>query len=159
MGLDMYLNAGKYVPRIDYEKSSHDSWTTAEVYNNIVSNAGLDKVQSNDIYGAEVSVNVAYWRKANQIHKWFVDNVQDGVDDCNPYPVNLRNLISLRDLCVKALESKDTTLLPTQEGFFFGDTEYNEWYWKDIEDTITQLNRIIDMPEAKELSYSYHSSW
>ena len=25
---------------------------------------------------------IASWRKANAIHKWFVDNVQDGVDDC-----------------------------------------------------------------------------
>ena len=23
---------------------------------------------------------IASWRKANAIHKWFVDNVQDGVD-------------------------------------------------------------------------------
>ena len=29
-----------------------------------------------------------YWRKANQIHKWFVDNVQGGIDDCRPYPVS-----------------------------------------------------------------------
>ena len=25
---------------------------------------------------------VGYWRKANQIHNWFVENVQDGEDDC-----------------------------------------------------------------------------
>ena len=26
---------------------------------------------------------ICYWRKANAIHKWFVDNVQGGIDDCN----------------------------------------------------------------------------
>lgn len=25
---------------------------------------------------------IGYWRKANHIHKWFVDCVQDGEDDC-----------------------------------------------------------------------------
>ena len=36
---------------------------------------------------------VGYWRKANQIHKWFVDNVQDGVDDCGEYKVTKEQLI------------------------------------------------------------------
>ena len=29
-----------------------------------------------------IDEEVGYWRKANAIHKWFVDNVQDGNDDC-----------------------------------------------------------------------------
>lgn len=38
-----------------------------------------------------------YWRKANQIHKWFVDNVQDGNDDCGRYYVSKDNLKNLLD--------------------------------------------------------------
>ena len=26
---------------------------------------------------------VMYWRKANYIHNWFVENIQNGSDDCN----------------------------------------------------------------------------
>ncbi len=33
----------------------------------------------------EVTEDAAYWRKANQIHDWFVKNVQDGEDNCNPH--------------------------------------------------------------------------
>lgn len=29
-----------------------------------------------------ISEEVGYWRKANQIHNWFVENIQDGEDDC-----------------------------------------------------------------------------
>jgi len=32
---------------------------------------------------------VGYWRKANHIHKWFVDNVQNGVDECLTYQVSI----------------------------------------------------------------------
>ena len=30
-------------------------------------------------------VEIGYWRKSNQIHKWFVDNIQEGVDNCATY--------------------------------------------------------------------------
>ena len=45
-----------------------------------------------------------YWRKANAIHKWFVDNVQDGKDDCGIYEVEFEQLKRLRDTCKKVLD-------------------------------------------------------
>jgi len=38
---------------------------------------------------------VGYWRKANAIHKWFVDNVQEGEDDCKEYYVSFEKLQGL----------------------------------------------------------------
>lgn len=38
---------------------------------------------------------VAYWRKANQIHRWFVENVQGGDDDCREYYVSREQLKEL----------------------------------------------------------------
>ena len=43
--------------------------------------------------------NVAYWRKANQIHDWFVENVQDGNDDCDMYEVDKWQLEDLLHTC------------------------------------------------------------
>ena len=43
-------------------------------------------------------VKVAYWRKANAIHGWFVDNIQDGVDDQNEYYVSKEKLEELKKL-------------------------------------------------------------
>lgn len=48
---------------------------------------------------------MGYWRKANHIHKWFVDNVQNGVDDCKTYPVKRTDIEQLRDTCNHVLES------------------------------------------------------
>ena len=74
---------------------------------------------------------VAYWRKANAIHKWFVDNVQSGKDDCDSYEVSREQLVKLLGDCeqVKAHNELAEELLPTQSGFFFGSIEYDKWYF------------------------------
>ena len=47
------------------------------------------------------------WRKANAIHKWFVDNIQGGNDDCGTYEVSIEDLARLHDICVEVLESTE----------------------------------------------------
>lgn len=103
---------------------------------------------------SSVIEHVGYWRKANAIHKWFVDNVQDGVDDCETYDVSFKKLVELRELCVKSLEEKTGDYLPPQEGFFFGGTDIDEDYFNDLRNTIEILNSLD--PEG---DYQYQSSW
>ena len=162
MGLDMYLNAKKYVEKIDWNKIQEDKtdeFPIRDEWKSIVSTAGLDNIASNDVYGAQVEVTAAYWRKSNQIHKWFVDNVQDGEDDCKEYYVSRNKIVELRDLCQEALLKKDPSLLPPLEGFFFGSTDIDNYYWSDIEDTVKQLNKILSIPDSERISFSYQSSW
>lgn len=47
---------------------------------------------------------VLYWRKANAIHKWFVDNVQKGNDDCGYYKVTKKQITKLKDVCQEVLD-------------------------------------------------------
>ena len=165
MGLDMYLSARKYVNKIDWSKLDHNSdvdyaEATIPQWNEIVNVAGLSHVANvNDIYGVNVSVNAAYWRKVNAIHKWFVDNVQNGEDDCGEYYVSHDKLRELLATCRAAYSAKDPSELMPQGGFFFGSTDIDEWYWNDIKDTITQLDKIISMPDFERLSFYYQSSW
>jgi len=60
------------------------------------------------------SKEVGYWRKANQIHNWFVENVQNGEDDCDYHrEITISDFQSLRRLCKKVLDSlnlKDGTI-------------------------------------------------
>lgn len=100
---------------------------------------------------------VAYWRKANQIHSWFVDNVQGGVDECQESPVTRAQLETLRQLCMEALDTKNPNLLAPRAGFFFGSTEIDEYYWEDLRDTIDQLDKVLALPEYIDLVYQ--SSW
>ena len=165
MGLDMYLSARKYINKIDWKLVDVNvdlpySSAILPQYRDVVSAAGLDHVQKdNEVYGASVSVNCAYWRKSNQIHKWFVDNVQDGEDDCGEYYVSHDRIRQLLTACRQALFHKDPNYLPPQSGFFFGNTDINEYYWEDIKDTIKQLSKLTDLHDFEELSFYYQSSW
>ena len=165
MGLDMYLNARKHLSKVDYKalqaNDKLDYNSPEAVYpqfKNLMEITQLTDVAT-DMYGASVEVTCAYWRKANQIHNWFVTNVQGGEDDCGNYFVLQEKLTELMVICEHALENKDPSLLPPQEGFFFGGTDIDEWYWSNIADTITQLRRIFDLPEIDSLSFYYNSSW
>jgi hypothetical protein len=165
MGLDMYLSARKHINKIDWSKLDRDldtkySAATYPEWNNVVEAAGVDTlVDVESIYGVDVSVNVAYWRKCNQIHGWFVNNIQRGNDDCGEYYVSHNKLRELVRVCTLAITNKDPNLLPPQEGFFFGGTDIDEWYWKDLMDTINQLQPLIDRPDFESLSFYYQSSW
>lgn len=104
---------------------------------------------------------VGYWRKANAIHRWFVENIQDGVDDCGKYEVEKEKLEELLAYCKEVLEdhSKAEELLPTQCGFFFGSTEYDEWYFEDIKDTIKILEKVLEETDFDRQMITYQSSW
>ena len=165
MGLDMYLSAKKHLSKINYkvlqENNELDYNSPEAVYpefNDLMQLTQLTDVAT-DMYGASVEVTCAYWRKANQIHSWFVREVQGGEDNCGEYYVSSDKLIELLAICKHSLENKDPALLLPQGGFFFGSTDIDEWYWNDIKSTISQLERILALPEFDNLSFYYNSSW
>jgi hypothetical protein len=165
MGLDMYLSAKKHFAKINWQAlQANDelSYNSPEAvypkFNDLLELTQLSNVAT-DIYGATVEVTCAYWRKANQVHAWFVKNVQGGNDNCGEYYVSQDKLKELRDLCQKALDNRDPNLLPPQDGFFFGGTDIDEWYWQDLKNTIAQLDRVFALPQLSDLSFSYNSSW
>ena len=107
-------------------------------------------------------LEVAYWRKANAIHRWFVKNVQDGEDDCCAHrPLTKDDLLTLRKLCVEVRDdhTKAAKLLPTRSGFFFGDTEYNDWYFSDIKETIEKIDELLAHTDFETDDLYYLSSW
>ena len=103
-----------------------------------------------------------YWRKANAIHKWFVYNVQNGEDDCKRYYVSEEKIQELVRLCKTVLKNRDLAkdLLPTQEGFFFGGTSYDEYYFQTLEETAKELSKMLREDKNNQyVSYYYTSSW
>ncbi len=152
MGLDMYLRATTYVSNYDFRPAD-------KPVNKAIKEAlGLGHLDADDA-SVEVSITVGYWRKANQIHKWFVDNCQDGVDECQKAWVSRGQLEELLKLCKETQETKNAELLPPESGFFFGSTEIDEWYWTDIEETIKMLEGLLNDEALKDFDFEYQSSW
>lgn len=154
MGLDMYLEARRYI---------WQSWSDEETPDTRI-NAGIQQLIPGigDLRVKGVTVEAMYWRKANAIHRWFVNECQDGEDGCRHSEVSRDQLIELRDLCQQVLDDPDraSELLPTQGGFFFGSTEYGEGYVQDLRETVEGLTRIIDNAEfERNWDFYYHSSW
>ena len=159
MGLDMYLSKKTYVKQ----------WSHNEK-NNAVTVKFDGKVRK-DIKPKRIShivEEVGYWRKANHIHNWFVTEVQEGRDECQESWVSIDQLKELRDLCKVVVEKKDEEFskehLPAKSGFFFGGTEYDEYYYSDCEDTIKFIDGIIeDEGKNPEGAYGgdfyYQASW
>lgn len=101
-----------------------------------------------------------YWSKANHIHNWMVQNIQNGEDDCREHHLSWEKSEKLiQDIkAVLADNNLAEKLLPRTSGFFFGSDEYNERYYFELERT---LERLETAREYKEEGYEmfYDSSW
>jgi hypothetical protein len=143
MGLDMYLNARKFV-----------GWHKDDDIQRAIKEAlGISQAVK------YVEVEAIYWRKENHIHRWFVEHVQGGEDDCSKYEVTRKNLIDLQTACRDALDHRDNAdqVLPTQSGFFFGRTDYDDDYFASLESTISQIDTCLNLSE--DWYFTYQSSW
>lgn len=196
MGLDMYLriykkSAEKVIPMDDLrmgelndEKEFIQQQGKEKIFDMIMSNH-LFPVQcgySDNVYLA-TNLEIGYWRKANAIHKWFVENVQGGEDDCGYYTVTKAQISELRDLCKRVVDSLKNNpthmvqdengdynieefmyigeakeLLPTHDGFFFGRTYYDEYYLESLRHTIRVCDEAL-YQVGNEWAFIYHSSW
>lgn len=159
MGLDMYLEARKYVSGY-----SHRPLDEQNEYEEVLASAGVSRADFSTEASpfATISINVAYWRKANQIHNWFIAKYAEQ-DDCKPVFIGeIGRLRELRDICQEVLDdkSKAEELLPTASGFFFGSTEFDQYYFEDLENTIEQLDKLLNNPKfAEGWDFIYQASW
>lgn len=183
MGLDMYLYRKSYVKNWDH--------TAPQLRHEIsVSRGGVARDDIKPERICYIVEEVAYWRKANAIHKWFVDNCQNGEDDCRNSPVETEQLAELVRLCKEVLGAVETVdgeihtgtthypdgravrhtepgqvvaqagiaraKLPTQSGFFFGGTAYDQYYLEDLKKTVEMLEPFLNDREGE---FYYSSSW
>jgi len=150
MGLDMYLYAEKFVSNMEYRQEQ-------DKFNAIVSALEAQEFTMGHVIA---EVEIAYWRKANAIHGWFINNLANGVDECQPIRVDKEQLEELQDICSQIIKDPALAedLLPTQGGFFFGGTEYDEWYMDSVKETHDKLSVLLaTIPEG--WAFKYQASW
>jgi hypothetical protein len=141
MGLDMYLSRHIYV------RDAGRRNLKIEGLNHLVRPAKV----------SEIVEEVGYWRKANAVHRWFVENVQKGVDDCGDYSVSREQLQELLRQVELVLDQPDQAkdTLPTQDGFFFGSAGYLE----DLRDTQRIVKEALATPHDPWTWFTYRASW
>ncbi len=140
-------------------------------------------------YGKTLLDEIMYWRKANAIHDWFVEYVQHGNDDCGNYEIHRETIEELYNITKQVYDSlkykkrvtqvfKDydgkpyeedcysptdlsvaSLLLPTQDGFYFGSVNYNEYYFKMVVETMNKCKEILDTFDFENNYLVYSSSW
>lgn len=161
MGLDQYLSIRKYIPRLEWGDYT-DKPTETLQFRQIAEVSGMREFVNDDGYtGAYIEVPTYYWRKANWLHNYIIENHAGGVDECQPIELSPGDLRDLVDLCgdVLANKNKASALLPTSSGFFFGSTEYDDWYYESIEDTFVGLGKLLDKLDEGEHYPVYQASW
>lgn len=162
MGLDMSFYERHWLPpqqnkRGNYKRPSFSIPTKPY---------GNDRKRFENV--AYITCNVGYFRKANAIHKWIIDkcgvdefpNQADGMD----LILDKADILELKEICLKLLgvprykfKKMAKELLPTADGFFWGSTEYDKWYRKDLRDFIKLANRLhLDDPY---IDIIYNANW
>ena len=177
-----------------YRKTHTYSWGDKEKWEVKVEHNGkpYKAIKPEKIIG--VVEEVGYWRKANAIHRWFIENCAGGDEDCRQMYVSRDDLLTLRETVSAVLAksvlvdgqlhvgtlfkegkveeqyeegkvikdpSEAKRLLPTQEGFFFGSTDYDEFYIQDLKDTIKIIDEALATTDESVLNqdFSYEASW
>ena len=161
MGLDMYLRKDIYVSQYDFNNKPYSEPKKGNARFEFEYKDGHKKTIDLDFErlassgGFHLQIPFCYWRKANAIHKWFVD-LSGREDDCSPIYVSGEQIQELVSLCKKVLRnhSKADELLPTQDGFFFGGTDYDEYYFQDLQYTVDKL-KDVDIDD----DFVYQASW
>jgi hypothetical protein len=161
MGLDMYLYARKFV---DYDFDlDFDKRPTRIQANPVTQDLVAAGITTEDWYNGRhiryVEIEIGYWRKVNQVHAWFVRTLADGVDECQKIPVPRVKIAEIKALCeaIKADPTVAPDTLPSQSGFFFGSTDYDEWYMMGIDQTLKIIELVEKLPDGWELYYQ--ASW
>ena len=169
MGLDMYLEIRKDEYRSKYHQDKGSNLALeypADITEFI-------PIPTDLRISRQTNYQVGYWRKANHIHNWFMQNCAERddwdnpIDDCRPIRITVNALEKLLDTCKKVLanHSLASSLLPTQDGFFFGSTEYDEYYFGNIEKTIKIIEPVLKFAKHKleiedyDWEVYYQASW
>lgn len=171
MGLDMYLRKKVY-PFID-----HSNYINNKITAKVVLETNYSTLTSFEVSpSSSFELGEVYWRKANAIHDWFVNETRFGNDEERTFEISEDSLRDLLDICKEILKEKELNgkdsavslakeILPTTDDFFFGTTEYKDYYFSTLEQTIRDVKSLINIDVPKKVGdttfwscYEYTSS-
>lgn len=123
MGLDMYLSKKTYVKRWSHNEPENQFDVSVKKGGVTYPNVKPERI-------SYVTEEVMYWRKANQIHGWFVNNTSEITPDVQ-YRLERSDLEDLLKVCKEVLEILNTA--PKTKTQVVGGWKGGEEYMVDVE--------------------------
>jgi hypothetical protein len=109
------------------------------------------------IYETYATFEDMYYRKVNSLYAYFANRL-----DCEQSIVTKADVEDILDRANKVILAHDDSvsaeLLPTQSGFFFGSTSYDEWYYSDVEDIHREFTKYLEDWTDDTIGW-VHFSW
>lgn len=147
MGLDMYMYRKLYIKNWEHQKEDRYEVTVKR-------NGEVLEDWSNPTY---IEKEVGYWRKFNALHGYIVNEFAGGLDNCEQIYLSKEDLQKILDTLIDTYETKDASKLPPTEGFFFGSTDVDEYYWDDVKESIEAFKTYV--ADYEWVDYFYTASW
>ena len=84
----------------------------------------------------------AYFRKVNFLYAYFGNKLVN--ESCIASKEEIKQLIDTCNDVLKHKGDEDYAIehLPTTSGFFFGFTDYSDWYYNNVKDCIKQMRKL-----------------
>ena len=129
MGLDMYLKGKKFF--LGERRQVEDGFQVSEHI-----------------------LNLGYWRKHPNLHGYIVENIAEGVDDCQEIELDKEALIKI----IEAVQIND---LPVTEGFFFGQSGWSDDHAPDVVAKVflNALEWLEAQSKGEFRNVVYQASW
>ena len=176
MGLDMYLYKRTYVDNNDVEVLDTDT-QERKTYNKVsyIIQEAMYWRKANAIHQWFVK-NIQDGKDDCGSYYCSVDSLEELLNVCKKALKYKDEMLSLLEKIrandenaltndeeerLKSIKQSLEEILPTKSGFFFGSTNYDEWYFQDLEYTVKNLEEIIKDYKSNDgwSSFEYHSSW
>ena len=92
------------------------------------------------------------FRKRNWLMPFVENAIGHEVENCVEYELSKEMMLDLLDRIDKVLADHDLAdeLLQTQAGFFYGSTQYDDWYFEDLRDAKDQLEEDVKSMDDDE---------
>ena len=129
-----------------------------KTFSDYIYDRNFKSVQTETIY------QIGYFRKFNALHSYIVKTFADGIDNCQDiilYKEDVEQIKKVLDDILNAHQrvEKAKEILPTQSGFFFGGTDYDEFYFEDVKVAADLMQNLLDNFDFEKYQLIYEASW
>lgn len=103
-------------------------------------------------------IELGYFRKFNALFNWVNTHIKP-IENCVDILISKEDLIKLQETLNQLNTSNCAELLPTQDGFFFGSTVYDEAYWEDVGYLKELISQFLEEFDFENEQIDFHAWW